>query len=142
MIKHSNLIRSFVVIVVLALCGVGASASEKTKDRLAQQHIKAGVKCNQCHGIKIPAKPAKATQFPTLATKETCLKCHGSYKELAAKTVGIAPWEENPHSSHFGELECYVCHRVHQESQYFCTSCHIELKLPAGFKKAKNPADE
>ena len=130
------------LVAALLVCASLAFAADKPNDQLAQTHLKAGVTCRQCHGDKVPAKTATPTKYPKIATKEMCLKCHGSYKELAAKTRGIREWQENPHAHHYGELECYQCHRVHQSSEYFCTQCHIELKVPAGWKKSKNPADE
>lgn len=138
-------IHSFRILSILAavlVCTSFALAAEKANDQLAQKHQKAGVTCQQCHGDKIPAKTATPTKYPKVATKEACLKCHGTYKELAAKTRGIKEWEENPHAHHYGELQCGQCHRAHQASEYFCTQCHIELKVPAGWKKSKNPADE
>jgi fumarate reductase flavoprotein subunit len=109
---------------------------------LAKKHVDAGITCTQCHTSGIPAKKAAGdSNLSRLATKEACLKCHGSYKELAEKTVGYQkPF--NPHYSHYGELNCYTCHRVHQASEQFCTSCHMEMKVPNGWKAAKVPADE
>lgn len=135
MVNHNKFVGFFIVIAVLALFSICASAAEKGD--LAQIHKKADVKCGQCHGSKIPEKSAKKNKHLNLATKENCLKCHGSYAELGEKTKGIAPWEENPHKNHFGELECFVCHKVHEPSVYFCQTCHIELKTPAGWTKAK-----
>ena len=111
-------------------------------DTLAKKHIAAGVTCKQCHTSGVPAKKtSEGKEFPRLATKEACLQCHGTYKEVAARTINFQkPF--NPHYSHYGELNCYVCHRAHQTSEQFCTSCHMEMKVPVGWKAGKVPADE
>jgi fumarate reductase flavoprotein subunit len=115
---------------------------ENAGGALAKKHTDAGVTCKQCHTAGIPVKKAAvSSEVPRLATKEACLKCHGSFKELSQKTANYEkPF--NPHYSHYGELNCYTCHRVHQTSELFCTSCHMEMKVPKGWKAAKVPSDE
>jgi len=140
--KMTHTVRILTVVAALLISASLAFAIDKPNDQLAQKHLKAGVTCAQCHGAKIPTKGATPVKYPSVGTKEMCLKCHGSYKELAQKTKGIKEWEENPHANHYGELQCNQCHRAHQTSEYFCTQCHVELKVPTGWKKSKNPADE
>lgn len=109
---------------------------------LAKTHVAAGVACAQCHGAGTPAKlKGRGAALPRLATNRTCLACHGSYQAVAAKTVNYYGWY-NPHVSHYGDLECYQCHRVHRTSELFCTRCHLDMKVPASWKTSKNPADE
>ena len=60
-------------------------------------------------------------------SKEFCLGCHEheSYAQLAEMTKALE--EEigaNPHDSHYGELECRLCHKVHRASQDYCANCH------------------
>lgn len=131
------------MLLILAMCASAFSEpTAKTDDALAKKHIAAGIGCKECHTSGVPAKKAASkSDFPRLATKETCLKCHGSYKDIAAATTSYQkPF--NPHYSHYSELNCYTCHRVHQTSEMFCTSCHLDMKVPNGWKAAKVPADE
>ncbi len=63
-------------------------------------------------------------------TKNQCLKCHGSYEALAAKTEGLAP---NPHKSHMGPVNCEECHSAAaSKPTLMCNSCHkFEVKKAA-----------
>jgi len=109
---------------------------------LAKKHGAAGVACANCHGAGMPAKSkGRDAALPRLATRTFCLGCHASYQAVAAKTVHYDGWY-NPHVSHYGELECYQCHRVHRASELFCTRCHLDMKLPPSWKASRNPADE
>jgi hypothetical protein len=119
-----------------------SAASESPGGALARKHQTAGVTCAKCHGATTPSKPkGRDASLPRLATKGACLECHGSYEAVAAKTVNYHGWY-NPHVSHYGDLECYQCHRVHGTSELFCTRCHLDMKLPKSWKTTKNPADE
>ncbi len=67
-----------------------------------------------------------------------CFGCHGDYAKLIELTEHLekkyprlatvrnmtpeSDW--NPHRSHFGEVECRVCHRMHRPSVDFCSTCH------------------
>jgi len=135
---------SLLSIAVFLFVSVAAFAAPQTKadDALAQKHLKVGVTCNQCHSAGVPPKAAAKADIPKIATTEACLKCHGSYKQIAERTEDYAP-QFNPHVSHYDELSCYQCHRVHQTSEMFCSSCHVDVKVPkTGWKAGKNPADE
>lgn len=131
-----------IAILFLVSVAVFAAPPQKTDDVLAQKHLQAGITCNQCHSAGVPAQSTSKDKIPQIATAEACLKCHGSYKQLGEKTKDYST-HLNPHVSHYGDLECYQCHRVHQTSEMFCSSCHVDMKIPkTGWKKAKNPADE
>jgi fumarate reductase flavoprotein subunit len=120
-----------------------AAPDQQSEGLLAQKHLKAGITCEQCHTEGIPTKSTSKGNLPKIATAKRCLQCHGSYKQIAESTKNYDTPLYNPHSSHYGDINCYQCHRVHQTSVLFCTSCHQELKIPAaGWKKAKNPADD
>lgn len=132
--------------LVGAICAVlvplVGSSSLAATEGLAKKHVAAGVTCAKCHGVKTPAKlKGRDAAFPRLANKRACLACHESYQAVAAKTVNYYGWY-NPHVSHYGELECYQCHRVHRASELFCTRCHLDMKVPTSWKPSKNPADE
>ena len=79
---------------------------------LIDKHMAAGVDCVACHRDAPPPKEPEMT---------ACLGCHGSYAQIAAKTVADQP---NPHASHLGELPCAACHHIHQASETFCDQCH------------------
>ncbi len=138
--------RRFVVATCAVLMLLMSASSFATEGgpggALAKKHVAAGVTCAKCHGGGTPAKlKVRDAALPRLATKAACLGCHSSYQAVAAKTVNYHGWY-NPHVSHYGELECYQCHRVHRTSELFCTRCHLDMKLPASWKISRNPADE
>jgi cytochrome c3-like protein len=86
---------------------------------LIDKHVAAGLSCNACHAENPPAKAAD---------QSACIKCHGSYKDIAAKTAADQP---NPHASHLGDIPCASCHHVHQASVTYCAQCHnFDLTTP------------
>lgn len=86
---------------------------------LIDKHVAAGLSCNACHSEIPPA------QQPD---QSVCIKCHGAYKDLAAKTAADQP---NPHASHLGEVPCANCHRIHRASENYCSQCHsFDMNTP------------
>ena len=81
--------------------------------------------------------PLRELRYP----KESCYECHehGSYEEIVEMTAEL---EEtvgaNPHASHYGEMDCRLCHQMHKESPLIkgwyscrhagtfesCSTCH------------------
>lgn len=68
------------------------------------------------------------------ADVETCTQCH-SYDNLAEATGDFDQYY-NPHDSHYGQLECYRCHSMAEAPEFWCTSCHGGLMIPAGWTAA------
>jgi hypothetical protein len=85
-------------------------------------HAKANVMCAACHGKDFPEEGDSVE-------KERCLSCHGSYRDLAAKTNPSDFPDRNPHRSHLGEVECSVCHKAHSASIVYCVTCHPGFKM-------------
>jgi nitrate/TMAO reductase-like tetraheme cytochrome c subunit len=107
--------------------------SWQASDYGVHAHAEHDVACLDCHeptiqqqmnelmiyvqgDYEVPLKPLK---YPS----EECLECHehGSYDEVVAMTAHLD--EEvgaNPHDSHYGEMECRLCHKMHQESEDYC----------------------
>ena len=82
------------------------------------RHARAGFTCEHCH----------ETYFPKGGSSEACIRCHGSYKNLAVLTKAVRP---NPHASHQTDLACTNCHKAHQKSKLYCDLCHsFELQVP------------
>lgn len=107
--------RSLFTAVAATAILLGSAASAQAGEKLAEQHIKAGLQCQTCHG-----QDMKNPEMPTI---ETCTGCHNT-KQLVAKTKNVKP--TNPHvSPHYGDtLECTNCHLMHQESENYCNQCH------------------
>jgi nitrate/TMAO reductase-like tetraheme cytochrome c subunit len=111
-------------------------------------HEKATIQCKQCHDYPLSKEIASGINFITgnytmplsynkIATKEFCLKCHGSYDKLAKLTANYDPDSgRNPHESHNGELDCYNCHKSHGQSTLYCSQCHSDMKIPDGWEGA------
>ena len=46
--------------------------------------------------------------------------------------------ELNPHDSHYGEMECRLCHKMHKPSELYCTQCH-QVPMPDGWVAVEAP---
>jgi hypothetical protein len=104
--------------VASAAEGTGAPPASGGGTFLADKHKAAGLECNGCH-VEAPSKA------PDM---KVCLKCHGPYDALAAKTEKVNP---NPHASHLGEEDCDSCHHGHKASVDRCGRCHaFGFKVP------------
>lgn len=105
----------------------------------AHAHAKVNVVCQDCHqrtvrdGLRELVSTATARHELLLqdrsVSRETCLRCHGTDEVLAARTQELQGPDgfalgRNPHDSHWGPLDCAVCHRMHQASRDFCANCH------------------
>ena len=113
----------------------------------ANYHAEADVECLDCHEATIEQQvkelvanvtgnyedPLAERKLP----KEECLACHDhdSYPELAEAT---SDWDHNPHDSHYGEMECSICHNMHRPSELYCTQCH-SVEVPEGWIPAQTP---
>lgn len=67
--------------------------------------------------------PLRELKYPM----KECLECHerGSYEQISEKTAHFeSSAGANPHDSHYGELECRLCHKMHKESEDYCGQCH------------------
>jgi len=86
--------------------GVGSDAAPNVGQKINEQVV-------YIHGgFDVPLRELR---YP----KESSYECHqhGSYEEI----VGA-----NPHASHYGEMDCRLCHKMHKESPLIkgCYGCH------------------
>ena len=111
--------------------------SWEESDYGASTHAEYDVTCLECHvptleqqmnelvvylqgDYEIPLKELKYA-------KESCYQCHehGSYEQIVELTADVEEeFGANPHASHYGELECRLCHKMHKESEDYCAQCH------------------
>ncbi|MGQ9665821.1 MAG: cytochrome c3 family protein [Anaerolineae bacterium] len=94
-------------------------------------HYQANVGCKECHETspigalqEVVAYVTRNYDNPLRERKvesDMCLKCHRSYQSLAARTAHLS---RNPHDSHWPNLRCTLCHKVHRPSQNYCAQCH------------------
>ena len=112
--------RLLVITIIAGLFCAYAYAASST-DFTANKHEKEfGVSCIECHEVK---KPSKAPE-----TDAKCISCHGGYDDLAKVTEKVDP---NPHKTHFSDIPCMECHKVHSPSVNMCKSCHnLEMQVP------------
>lgn len=132
--------------------------SWKSGQYLDHRHAIKGVTCVDCHvepgkhKIMEMGKYMKeginyvTGNYPTPLpeanlTKEYCLKCHGTYNELAQKTSNVKP---NPHMHHLGEIQCTLCHKSHKPFVNHCAECHEwtfqkQATTSAGLENLKLP---
>lgn len=53
--------------------------------------------------------------------------------DLIAATADMA---RNPHVPQHGEIACSECHKAHRASVNYCTQCHSDAEVPAGWISA------
>ncbi|HZJ84898.1 MAG TPA: cytochrome c3 family protein [Syntrophomonadaceae bacterium] len=105
---------------------------------VASKHANEDVDCHDCHKPNLITQMNEGYLFITRQyqdplekrefAKDMCFECHieggtaTSWEEIKSATEYE---ESNPHDSHHGEQECYICHNQHQKQQIFCADCHI-----------------
>jgi hypothetical protein len=122
---------------------------------LVHTHAEAAIRCQTCHPQDLSTGVHNITTSinwdhrlrPLRVPKNVCLQCHahGSYEELVART---GEGERNPHDSHYGEIDCRICHKMHRASIDYCSGCHDPtasgegwvLKEKMNIKRGKPPA--
>ena len=124
----------------------------KASDFTAHAHAKAGIACQDCHarsardGLReLVVNVARSDQLPIENHKvraEECLRCHGSHEILASRTKSLIGPDgfalgRNPHDSHWGPLDCGICHNMHKPSVDLCSKCHGSPPSGAAWAKAK-----
>ena len=148
--KKGILITIGAIIVILGGTGVGlVKASEnpafcsichnmesyydsyKDDGLLAHKHAEEGVTCHDCHREGMGQKIEQGVKYVSgnyenplekhnFGTREFCLECHDMDEVKSETNFEVT----NPHDSHHGDLECYTCHSMHQESEVSCQQCH------------------
>ncbi|NLE75823.1 MAG: cytochrome c3 family protein [Chloroflexi bacterium] len=116
----------------------------------AADHAGRGIGCQSCHArplrqvvheyvtyyiTKDYREPLRERRIP----KEECYKCHehGSFEQIIAFTADL-PEHRNPHNSpHYGEMECYTCHKMHAPSEDYCEMCHTPADRGPGWTLPK-----
>lgn len=105
----------------------------------AHLHAQEDIACLDCHEPTIKQQIEEVSKYITGDYKiplrerkmpqETCLSCkeHDSYPDLVQTTE---EWERNPHDSHWGEMECVLCHNQHRPNVLYCTQCHDDVTVP------------
>lgn len=73
------------------------------------------------------------TEARGLEGDQFCLNeaCHNMTRDDLAEMT--ADMDYNPHVAQHGEIDCSECHKGHRASVDYCTQCHTESKLPAGW---------
>jgi cytochrome c nitrite reductase small subunit len=121
-----------------AVCHVMVPYMESLEDvnLLAYTHVQEGLECLDCHNgveaVKQVHEEAVAGEpIPERKVEmEFCFDCHfdnehTSYEQIVELTADLE--EEvgaNPHDSHYGQMECRLCHKMHKESEDYCAQCH------------------
>lgn len=105
----------------------------------AHAHRQAGIACRDCHPRstkdalrELAVNAVRGVDRPIEEHKvqaAECLRCHGSHETLASRTNSLIGPDgyalgRNPHDSHWGPLDCGVCHKMHKPSVDFCSNCH------------------
>jgi diadenosine tetraphosphatase ApaH/serine/threonine PP2A family protein phosphatase len=129
-------------------CHAKEKASFGDPKLLASLHAVASVaKCEACHGAAtlqaVHAIPMSVPPADLMRkySNEFCLKCHGSYADLATATKDSKVFQTpegvslNPHlpptPAHEQNPSCNSCHKMHASHDpiSYCYTCHHEQKL-------------
>ena len=117
-------------------------SSWESSDYLANEHAEAAISCQSCHArtmsdslgeIVTYARGEYETPLEEQEySQEWCFECHehGSYEEVIQRT---GDREYNPHDSHYGEMECSICHKMHRASEDYCVQCHDPMATGTGW---------
>ena len=97
---------------------------------------KTAVYCNTCHDFG----RVQFTNTMVTVSDKGCLKCHDSYAKMASTMTKHFPpsvkteiekasamtqvYPVNPHKTHYGDMKCTECHKIHGESRLYCNTCH------------------
>jgi DmsE family decaheme c-type cytochrome len=93
-------------------------------DGLQHQHVRAALRCSECHAVHGPGIEPRLLRQPVVAT---CVACHG---EVAAELHHVSH-----HPVRDGRLTCATCHmpdieaaggRAPRGTNSLCASCHAE----------------
>ncbi len=117
---------------------------------LAHAHSMASIACLDCHQITPKQEKDNVAKFRKKAFKtpleereyknDQCFRCHGSYKDIAERTKDFKGkgLSRNPHESHYGEIDCNMCHKAHRTSIDYCAQCHEPTLKKDGWKPPSN----
>jgi hypothetical protein len=120
--------------------------SWKNSDFLDHKHEQSGVACLECHQVTVQQEKKHLAKFNKKAYKvpleereysnDLCFRCHGSYKEIIERTKDYKGkgLSRNPHESHYGEIDCNLCHKAHRASIDYCSQCHPPVVNKPGWK--------
>lgn len=139
-------------------CHEAEVASFKDDSMLASQH--ASHACSDCHSDEAALKQihnnaleagtttgsVSSGEAEPIGTSEFCLKCHGSYEELAVRTGDSIALKDakgtivNPHAvpeepDHKADADqCYNCHTIHAAPDRvgYCFKCHHKNVFECG----------
>jgi hypothetical protein len=113
--------------------------SWQSSDYEARAHSRVGVGCLSCHPRTLANELSEQVAYRTgdystplrevKVGEKVCLRCHGDYGLMAARTAEVIP---NPHYSHLGEVDCRVCHKMHKASINYCFDCHTAEEFEPG----------
>ena len=113
--------------------------TQTVRAALELTHAQMNLTCKDCHTQSTLASVAELVnqvfhnyQIPLKdhgVRPEECLRCHVSYAYLADRTKDLKgpdgfPLGRNPHDSHWGQLDCGICHKMHKTSIDYCAECH------------------
>ena len=135
--------------------------SMTTADLLGSAHAMRDVTCTDCHdyGLDHQIRDTVAylrNEYEEPLPQESydmdmCFQCHehGSYDQIAWRTMDLGVTDgqakghsANPHASpHYTELECNLCHRVHEPSTLYCWECHTYDFGNPMFQRSEAPPD-
>ena len=104
-------------------------------NRLAYAHAQEGLACLDCHELEaveqVHEQAVAGTSIEERKVEmDVCFDCHvpnehTSYEEIIKLTSDLeSEVGANPHDSHYGEMECRICHKMHKQSEDYCAQCH------------------
>ena len=87
---------------------------------------------------------ARGVEGDEFCLNDSCHHVSDDGSELATRAdleATTADYRINPHSSQHGDVACTTCHKAHRASVNYCTQCHGNAEVPAGWLSVSQAND-
>ena len=84
---------------------------------------------------KDPKEGSNSKNGNVFCLREGCHEGVTTPDELKAVFAGE---HRNVHDNHNANLDCGICHQMHEQSVLYCSSCHADVALPDGWLKRQD----
>lgn len=110
----------FVKLVGIISCLIlytSALYAQNPLNTVSGKHLANSLTCNSCHETVNPVSSP---------SQSSCIGCHGEIVKIPVKEIheGKRVIKINVHDSHYGEIDCLNCHKIHSSGKLMCNECH------------------
>jgi hypothetical protein len=104
-------------IIVFVFCLIFTASVLYAQNKITGKHLENSLTCKLCHETDKPSSSA---------TKAVCINCHGEIVKIPLREGFVEGRQVkfNVHDSHYGEIDCLNCHKIHSIGKLMCNECH------------------